>query len=112
MFHGLAATEADAAAYALNAGTDMEMVSRLYNQHGAELVRENKLSMAVIDESVRRILRIKYRLGLFDHPYSDAELEKREVGKAAYRSDAKKAAERSFVLLKNDRQTLPINKNT
>ncbi|MEP7213853.1 MAG: glycoside hydrolase family 3 N-terminal domain-containing protein [Acidobacteriota bacterium] len=111
MFHGLAGSEADAAAYALNAGTDMEMVSRFYNQHGAELVREKKLSMPVIDEAVRRVLRIKFRLGLFDHPYSDAELEKREVGKAEYRRDAKTAAERSFVLLKNERGMLPINKN-
>lgn len=112
MFHGLARSESDAAAYALNAGTDMEMVSRFYNQHGAELVREKKLSMPVIDEAVRRVLRVKYRLGLFERPYADAELEKREVGKAAYRAEAKTAAERSFVLLKNDRGTLPINKNT
>ncbi len=111
MFHGLARTEADAAMYALNAGTDMEMVSRFYNQHGAELLKEKKISMATIDEAVRRILRIKFRLGLFDRPYADEELERREVFKQANRDAAKIAAEKSFVLLKNENETLPINKN-
>ncbi|MEP7149642.1 MAG: beta-glucosidase BglX, partial [Acidobacteriota bacterium] len=111
MFHGLARTEADAAMYALNAGTDTEMVSRFYNQHGAELLKEKKISMATIDEAVRRILRIKFRLGLFDKPYADEELERREVFKQANRDAAKIAAERSFVLLRNENETLPINKN-
>ena len=66
--HGLAANEQEAAREALNAGVDMEMVSRLYNKHGAELLRSGKLSLATINESVRRILRIKFRLGLFDRP--------------------------------------------
>src|SRR2546421_9693365 len=69
--HGLAANGSEAARLALNAGVDMEMVSRLYNQHGAELVKGGKLTQATIDEAVRRILRIKFRLGLFDHPYAD-----------------------------------------
>ncbi len=111
MFHGLARTEADAAMYALNAGTDMEMVSRFYNQHGAQLIKEKKLSMAAIDEAVRRVLRVKYRLGLFDKPFADEALEKREVFKQANRDAAKIAAERSFVLLKNENNTLPISKN-
>lgn len=110
MFHGLARTEADAAMYALNAGTDMEMVSRFYNQHGAQLVKEGKLSMPAIDEAVRRVLRVKYRLGLFEKPYADEELERREVFKQANRDAAKIAAEKSFVLLKNERDTLPIDK--
>ena len=69
--HGLAANEAEAASYALNAGVDMEMVSRLYNKHGAELVRQGKVSQATLNEAVRRILRIKFRLGLFEKPYAD-----------------------------------------
>ena len=109
MYHGLARDEADAAQYALNAGTDMEMVSRFYNLHGARLVKEGKLSMPVIDEAVRRVLRVKYRLGLFDRPFADEALEKREVFKQANRDAAKLAAEKSFVLLKNERETLPIN---
>ncbi len=111
MFHGLARTEADAAMYALNAGTDMEMVSRFYNQHGAQLVKDKKLSITTIDEAVRRVLRVKFRLGLFEKPFADEALEKREVFKQANRDAAKIAAERSFVLLKNENNTLPISKN-
>src|ERR1043166_8262133 len=74
--HGLAANEQDAARLALNAGVDMEMVSRLYNKHGAELLRTGQLSQATIDEAVRRILRIKFRLGLFEHPYTDESRER------------------------------------
>lgn len=109
MFHGLAGTEANAAMYALNAGTDMEMVSRFYNQHGAHLLEEKKVSIATIDEAVRRVLRVKFRLGLFDKPYADESLEQREIFKQANREAAKTAAERSFVLLKNDNETLPIS---
>jgi beta-glucosidase len=111
MFHGLARSEADAAMYALNAGTDMEMVSRFYNQHGAQLLKDRKVSMATIDEAVRRVLRVKFRLGLFERPYADEDLERREIFKQANRDAAKIAAERSFVLLKNENETLPINKN-
>ncbi len=111
MFHGLAKDEAEAAMYALNAGTDMEMVSRLYNKHGAELLKQKRVSMATIDEAVRNVLRIKFRLGLFDHPFADESREKNEVFKQPNRELAKTAAERSFVLLKNADQTLPIKKN-
>lgn len=112
MFHGLAKDESDAAMYALNAGTDMEMVSRFYNKHGEELLKQKKVSMATIDNAVRHILRIKFRLGLFDKPFADENLEQREVFKQANRDVAKLAAEKSFVLLKNEKQTLPISKNT
>lgn len=111
MPHGLASTEADAAQYALNAGTDMEMVSRFYNQHGAQLLREGKISQATLDESVRRILRIKYRLGLFDHPYVDEAREAKELLTPEHRQAAREAAARSCVLLKNERETLPLSKN-
>ncbi|HEX8068649.1 MAG TPA: beta-glucosidase BglX [Pyrinomonadaceae bacterium] len=107
--HGLAADGADAARLALNAGTDMEMVSRLYNQHGAQLLREGKLTQAVIDEAVRRILRVKFRLGLFEHPYADEARERAEVFSAAHRAAARATAARSFVLLKNERETLPLS---
>ncbi|HJS23630.1 MAG TPA: glycoside hydrolase family 3 N-terminal domain-containing protein, partial [Pyrinomonadaceae bacterium] len=69
--HGIAANEEDAAAAALNAGVDMEMVSRSYNAFGPKLLQQKRLSQATIDEAVRRILRIKFRLGLFDRPYTD-----------------------------------------
>src|SRR5688572_5605225 len=109
MFHGLARTESDAAMYALNAGTDMEMVSRFYNQHGAQLLKDRKVTMATIDEAVRRVLRIKFRLGLFEKPYADEALETREGFKQANRDAAKIAAEKSVVLLKNENDTLPRN---
>ncbi len=110
MFHGLARTEADAAMYALNAGTDMEMVSRFYNKYGEDLIKQKKVSMATIDGAVRHILRIKFRLGLFDNPWASEELEKKEVFSEANRQVAKLAAEKSFVLLKNEEQNLPIKK--
>ena len=111
MQHGLAADEADAAQLALNAGVDMEMVSRLYNKHGAELLRSGRLSQATIDEAVRRILRIKFRLGLFDHPYADEAREGSVIMSASNVAAARETAARSMVLLKNERETLPLSKN-
>ena len=110
IFHGLAKDEPAAAMYALNAGTDIEMVSRLYNKYGADLVKEKKVTPAAIDEAVRNILRIKYRLGLFDNPFAAETREKAEVFKQANRDYAKISAEKSFVLLKNEDETLPISK--
>ncbi|MCC6328169.1 MAG: glycoside hydrolase family 3 C-terminal domain-containing protein, partial [Acidobacteria bacterium] len=111
MFHGLAKDEPAAAMYALNAGTNMEMVSRFYNKYGEQLLKDKRISMATVDEAVRNVLRVKFRLGLFDHPFADESREKNEVFKQANRDLAKTAAERSFVLLKNDDQTLPIKKD-
>ena len=109
--HGVAGNDEQAAALALNAGVDMEMVSRSFNQFGPQLLEQRKLTMATIDEAVRRILRIKYRLGLFDHPYAD---ETREPG-SLLRPDsltlARQGAARSMVLLKNDRALLPLDKS-
>jgi beta-glucosidase len=108
--HGVAATGKDAAQAAINAGVDMEMVSRLFNQHGPELLKEGKVSQATIDEAVRRILRIKFRLGLFDHPYTDEASESRSLLTAANRAAAREIAGRSIVLLKNDRELLPLSR--
>jgi beta-glucosidase len=112
MQHGVAANEKEAARLALNAGVDMEMVSRLYNQHGAELLRRGQVSQATIDEAVRRVLRIKFRLGLFEHPYADEVRERSLILSSANVAAAREIAGRSIVLLKNDRETLPVNKNT
>lgn len=112
MFHGLAKDEPDAAMYGLNAGTNIEMVSRLYNKYGEQLLKDKKISMETIDEAVRNVLRIKFRLGLFDKPFADESLESAEVFKKANRDFAKVSAEKSFVLLKNDNNTLPISKET
>jgi beta-glucosidase len=108
--HGLAANEQDAAREALNAGVDMEMVSRLYNKHGAELLRSGQVSLATINEAVRRILRIKFRLGLFDHPYTDETRERSALLSPENLAAAREIAARSQVLLKNDHETLPLSK--
>jgi beta-glucosidase len=110
MNHRLAATESDAAQHALTAGTDMEMVSRFYSKHGAELLRAGKLTQEVVDQAVRRILRIKFRLGLFDKPYVDESREAGVILSAANIAAARDVAARSMVLLKNERSTLPLSK--
>ncbi|HYR76451.1 MAG TPA: glycoside hydrolase family 3 N-terminal domain-containing protein [Pyrinomonadaceae bacterium] len=109
--HGLAANESEAARLALSAGVDMEMVSRLYGKHGAELLRSGQLSPAEIDEAVRRILRIKMRLGLFEHPYADEARERSVIFSRENRAAAREIASRSMVLLKNQGETLPLSKN-
>jgi len=109
--HGLAANEMEAARAALTAGVDMEMVSRLYNKHGAQLLKEAHLAQATIDEAVRRILRIKFRLGLFDKPYADESRERAVILSRENRAAAREIAARSMVLLKNERDTLPLSKD-
>jgi len=109
--HGVVANEEEAAASALNAGVDMEMVSRSFNAFGPQLLKQNKLTMATIDEAVRRILRIKFRLGLFDHPYTDEGREPTSLLRPESIRLAREIAGRSMVLLKNDRDVLPLDKN-
>jgi beta-glucosidase len=109
--HGVAANEEQAATLALNAGVEMEMVSRSYNQFGPQLLKQNKITQATIDEAVRRILRIKFRLGLFDHPYTDEARESNALLRPESIRLAREIAGRSMVLLKNERDTLPLDKN-
>ena len=108
--HGLAANEKDAAEAGLNAGVDMEMVSRLYNKHGADLLKERRLSPTSIDEAVRRVLRIKFRLGLFEKPYADEARERTSILTAEHLAAARESAARSLVLLKNEGNVLPLSK--
>lgn len=107
--HGVAADGAEATQEALSAGVDMEMVSRLYNQHGAALLKQRKLTQQNIDEAVRRILRIKFRLGLFDKPYADETRERAVMFSTANVVAAREIAARSIVLLKNE-NVLPLAK--
>lgn len=109
--HGVAGNEEQAAALALNAGVEMEMVSRSYNQFGPQLLKQNKITQATIDEAVRRVLRIKFRLGLFDRPYTDEAREPNALLRPESIRLAREIAGRSMVLLKNDREILPLNKN-
>jgi beta-glucosidase len=111
MKHGVAANGAEAAQEALTAGVDMEMVSRLYGKHAPDLIKQRKLTPRQVDEAVRRILRIKFRLGLFERPYADEDLERRVIYNDAYIAAARELAARSMVLLKNDQQLLPLDKS-
>ncbi len=107
--HGIADDGREAARRALTAGVDMEMDSRLYGAEVPALVKDGRVTMAQIDESVRRILRVKYQLGLFDHPYAD-ESRASAAPDAESRAAARAAAVRSLVLLKNDGGVLPLSK--
>ncbi|TWI79260.1 beta-glucosidase [Lacibacter cauensis] len=112
--HGYAKDNYEAAMLAANAGSDMDMESRAYIQHLARLVKEGKVKMSVIDDAVRRILRKKYELGLFTDPYkfSNVEREKQQWNNPQHLAAAKEIAAKSIVLLKNEKQLLPISKQT
>jgi len=114
--HGIAADDATAARKAFLAGVDMDMASSLYHDHLAELVRAGKVPEANVDEAVRRILRVKLALGLFDRPYTDEGRASHAFFLPESLELARIAAERSFVLLKNvpvagSNPLLPISKN-
>ncbi|MGO8899427.1 MAG: glycoside hydrolase family 3 N-terminal domain-containing protein, partial [Isosphaeraceae bacterium] len=106
--HGVAVDDADAARQALLAGIDVEMVSRLFGNHLPRLVEQGLVSRSVLDEAVRRVLRIKFRLGLFERPYADEAREAQVVGAREHRAAAREIAGRSLVLLKNDQGILPL----
>jgi beta-glucosidase len=108
--HGVAADGPDAGALALNAGTDSEMVSTNIRDYGRQLLAQGRISMRRLDDAVRRILRVKFRAGLFDHPYVDLA---KATDPASFltpddRAAARRAAGRSMVLLKNEGATLPF----
>jgi beta-glucosidase len=109
--HGVAADGPDAGALALNAGTDSEMVSTNIRDFGRELLGQRRISMQRIDDAVRRILRVKFRAGLFEHPYVDVAKAQDEASflKPADRAAARRGAGRSMVLLKNAGATLPFD---
>lgn len=109
--HGVAADGPDAAALALNAGTDSEMVSTNIRDFGRELLAQHRISMARIDDAVRRILRVKFRAGLFEHPYVNVAKAQDESSflTAADRAAARRGAGRSMVLLKNAGGILPFD---
>ena len=109
--HGVAADGPSAGALALNAGTDSEMVSTYIRDYGARLMSEHRISMSRVNDAVRRILRVKFRAGLFEHPYVDVATALSEASflQPADRVAARNAANRSMVLLKNDNKTLPFD---
>ncbi len=106
IMQGTCETRADCAAAALNAGVDMDMVDGVYLENLASLVASGRVSMETLDEAVRRILRVKARIGLFTQPYTQIH----PVDYAAHEALALTLARESIVLLKNNRSALPLKK--
>ncbi len=110
--HGYAKNGKSAAEMAANAGSDMDMESYLYVEHLATLVKEGKVEESLIDDAARRILRVKYELGLFNDPYKycNEDREKEVIGSKANHEAVLDMAKKSIVLLKNDKKLLPLKK--
>ncbi|HLN95154.1 MAG TPA: beta-glucosidase BglX, partial [Flavobacterium sp.] len=109
--HGYAANLAEAAEKAAEAGSDMDMEASAYVTHLAQLVREGNVQESVIDDAVRRILRVKFELGLFDNPYRRCdEAREKTIGSKAHREAVLDMARKSIVLLRNEGQLLPLPK--
>ncbi len=107
--HGFCVDAKDAAEKSVNAGVDMEMVSETFIQNLKQSLDEKKVSMETIDNAVRNILRLKFRLGLFDNPYIVTPQSVKYA--ESHLATARKAVEQSVILLKNDAQTLPLGEN-
>lgn len=110
--HGYAENGRDAALKAIHAGSDMDMESYLYVAELESLVENKKVDVALIDDAVRRILKLKFELGLFDDPYKycDLEREKSVVNSKENHDIVLDVARKSIVLLKNEGQLLPLKK--
>ena len=105
---GVAANRCEAAEKAFMAGVDMDIIDNCYRDHLPELVREGRVPIARIDDAVRRILRLKFNLGLFEQPYVKELPRKKRVLFPEYRQVADRLAEESTVLLKNEGGLLPL----
>jgi beta-glucosidase len=108
--HGIALDAAVAAQKALMAGVDIDMMSHYYDAELPALVKSGRVPMPVVDEAVRRVLRVKFAIGLFDHPFTDGPEVTGAV--AEHRPLARRAAEESLVLLQNNDGFLPLNPAT
>ena len=110
---GFSKNENAAAISAVEAGTDMDMEGGIYVPYLIDLVKQGKVKQEFVDDAVRRILRVKYELGLFDNPYRflDEKREKEVIGSKANREAVLDMAKKSIVLLKNDTNLLPLKKS-
>ncbi len=113
MTHGYVKDSQGAALAAISAGSDMDMESNAYRNNLAQLVEDKKVPLALLDDAVRRVLRKKFELGLFDDPYrfSDPVREKTELNQPSHRQAARDMAAKSIVLLKNGNQLLPLSRD-
>ena len=112
--HGYCNDNKEAAEKAILAGSDMDMESNAYRFNLAQLVAENKVPMSVVDEAVKRILRKKFELGLFDDPFKFCSKERQDkaLNNPEHAKIAREVAAKSIVLLKNEKQVLPLSKET
>ena len=112
--HGFASDDRHASQLAIVAGSDMDMESSAYIEHLVELVQSGQVEEELVDDAVRRILRVKHLLGLFEDPYrySDPEREKRVISRAEHLQASRDVARRSIVLLENERGILPLEKRS
>jgi beta-glucosidase len=112
--HGYSKNNYEAAMQATNAGSDMDMESRSYIQNLKQLVKDKKVTVAVIDDAVKRILKKKFEMGLFDDPYKfcNTVREQQQFNNVAHLQASQTMAEKSIVLLKNKNQLLPLSKQT
>ena len=112
--HGFSKDLEQSAVHAIASGNDMDMESEAYQRHLVDLVNDGTVDEALVDQAVRRILRMKFQLGLFDDPYqySDPEREAELISTEEHRAIARDVAKRSIVLLNNEEDLLPISKTT
>ncbi len=108
---GFARDARDAAHRAFSAGLDVDMASSTYLEHLVGLIEDGTIPMHVLDEAVRTILAVKVRLGLFEQPYTDEGLLAEVIARPEHRAEARRAAQRSMVLLRNEGQLLPLSKS-
>lgn len=110
--HGVAKDRKHAAELGIKATVDMDMETSAYYFHLAELVKEGKVDIKLVDDAVRRVLIAKFKLGLFDDPYRycDAEREKKTIKSKEIVDATREVAQESLVLLKNEKKTLPLSK--
>jgi beta-glucosidase len=108
--HGVAADDSQASEKALTAGVDMDMADDNYERLIPDLVKSGKLPESVVDEAVRRVLRVKIKAGLFEHPYADPAREKTDILNPESLQTERKMAQESMVLLQNNHDLLPLKK--
>ncbi|MDQ0089413.1 beta-glucosidase [Paenibacillus anaericanus] len=108
--HDTAEGGLDAAVQAISAGIDMEMSGEMFGKYLLEAVRQEKLDTSIVDTAVRRVLNLKFKLGLFDSPYADPKNAAKVIGSEEHTALARKIAGEGIVLLKNEGKILPLSK--
>ena len=111
--HGYSKDGKQAAEQAINAGSDVDMESSLYVEHLSALIKESKVKETLVNDAVKRVLKVKFELGLFTNPYKycNEEYEKATVGKTEFQDAVLDMAKKSIVLLKNENNLLPLKKS-